>query len=206
MVQFRTSDSLVPYPDALAEMQERVDDIIAGIQPEMVWLLEHEPCYTGGTSAKASDLMNPQFPVYETGRGGQYTYHGPGQLVGYFMLDLKKRQQVTDLRKYIQDLEQVIIDTLAEFGIAGERREGRVGVWVALPDGREEKIAAIGVRVRQWVTSHGISINIDPDLSHYTGIVPCGIAEHGVTSFAKLGKSGDVKAALLQNIRKTFQL
>ncbi len=206
MVEFVSSDTLIPYPQALSAMQTRVDDILAGAQPELVWLLEHEPCYTGGTSANPSDLLNPQFPVYETGRGGQYTYHGPGQLVGYLMLDLKKRQQTPDLRKYVADLEQVIIDTLADFGITGERREGRVGVWVVLPDGREEKIAAIGVRVRQWVTSHGLSINISPDLSHYTGIVPCGIAEHGVTSFEKLGKTGDVRAALLQNIRKTFQL
>jgi lipoyl(octanoyl) transferase len=207
MVDFTVHVDPVSYPDALAQMQQRVDDILAGVAPELVWLLEHDPCYTGGTSAKASDLINPQFPVYDTGRGGQYTYHGPGQLIAYLMLDLKKHQQITDLRKYIFDLEQVIIDTLAEFEILGERREGRVGVWVVLPDGREEKIAAIGVRVRQWVTSHGLSININPDLSHYTGIVPCGIAEHGVTSFEKLGKDGRyVGAALLQNIKKTFQL
>lgn len=190
----------------MAFMTARVEGIIEVTEDECVWFLEHEACYTGGTSAKASDLLSPQFPVYDTGRGGEYTYHGPGQQIVYLMLDLKKQQQAPDLRRFVYDLEQVIIDTLADFDVIGERRTGRVGVWVVLPDGREEKIAAIGVRVRKWVTSHGLSLNINPDLSHYSGIVPCGIAEHGVTSLAKLGKTGDVRRALLQNIKKTFQV
>lgn len=194
----------IAYDAAMVIMQKRVDDVIAGDASEAVWFLEHEPCYTGGTSAKVIDLLNPQFPVFETGRGGEYTYHGVGQQIAYLIFDLKKRQQSPDLKKYIYDLEQVIIDTLSSVDVKGERRSGRVGVWVVLPDGSEEKIAAIGVRVRKWVTSHGISINVNPNLSHYSGIVPCGISQHGVTSLEKLGKSLDIADALLQNIQKTF--
>lgn len=194
----------IAYDEAMTIMNSRVDDVIAGKADEAIWFLEHAPCYTGGTSAKPADLLSPQFPVFETGRGGEYTYHGVGQQIAYLILDLKKRQQTPDLKKYINDLEQVIIDTLSSVDVKGERRSGRVGVWVVLPDGTEEKIAAIGVRVRKWVTSHGISINVSPDLSHYSGIVPCGIAEHGVTSLDKLGKDLNIQDALLQNIQKTF--
>lgn len=185
-------------------MDARIEDVIAGTANELVWFLEHEPCYTAGTSAQPSDLLDPRFPLYETGRGGQYTYHGPGQQIVYFILDLNKREP--DLRKFVFDLEQIVIGTLAGLGVAAERREGRVGVWVAHPDGWEEKIAAIGVRVRKWVTSHGLSLNVNPNLSHYEGIVPCGVSEHGVTSLEKLGVTGDVQAALLQNIKKSFEL
>jgi lipoyl(octanoyl) transferase len=189
-VDWRISDDLVPYPDAIQAMEDRVQAMIAGTAPEQVWLLEHPPLYTAGTSAKGGDLLSPdRFPVYATGRGGQYTYHGPGQRIAYVMLDLNRRGQ--DLRRYVHDLEEWVIRSLDRLNIRGERREGRVGIWVA--DGsREDKIAAIGVRVRRWVTFHGIAINVDPDLSHFGGIVPCGIqttaAEpYGVTSLAKLG-------------------
>jgi lipoyl(octanoyl) transferase len=168
-------------------MEERVAAIAEGRAPELAWLLEHPPLYTAGTSAQPSDLVQPdRFPVFQAGRGGQYTYHGPGQRVGYVMLDLQRRGRA-DLRRYVQDLEEWLVRTLARFGVRGERRPGRVGIWVARPGGAEEKIAAIGVRVRRWVTYHGVSINRDPDLSHFGGIVPCGIADRGVTSLAKLG-------------------
>jgi lipoyl(octanoyl) transferase len=189
-VEWRISDDLVPYPTAVAEMEARVAAIAAGNAPELVWLVEHPPLYTAGTSARSGDLLAPErFPVYATGRGGQYTYHGPGQRVAYVMLDLRSRGQ--DLRRYVQDLEEWVIRTLERFNIRGERREGRVGIWVA-EGKREDKIAAVGVRVRRWITYHGIAINVDPDLSHFSGIVPCGIRETdtqplGVTSFAKLG-------------------
>ncbi len=190
-IEWTISPKPIAYEDALAVMEDTVADIRAGTSPEQVWLLEHPPLYTAGTSAKSEDLVlqngEPKFPVFETGRGGQYTYHGPGQRVGYVMLDLKKRQQTPDIKQYVRNLEQWIIDTLQEFDIKGERREGRVGIWVVNPDGSEAKIAAIGVRIRHWVTYHGISINLNPDLSHFDGIVPCGIAEHGVTSFEDLG-------------------
>ena len=189
-VEWRISDDLVPYPEAVAEMEARVAGIAAGDAAELVWLVEHPPLYTAGTSARSGDLLAPErFPVYATGRGGQYTYHGPGQRVAYVMLDLRSRGQ--DLRRYVHDLEEWVIRSLGRFNIRGERREGRVGIWVA--DGkREDKIAAIGVRVRRWITYHGIAINVDPDLGHFDGIVPCGIRETdtqplGVTSFAKLG-------------------
>lgn len=204
MIEIKRDTTPIAYPAAIDAMNARVEDVINGKADELIWFLEHEPVYTAGTSARKSDLLDPRFPVHETGRGGQYTYHGPGQQIVYFVLDLNKRGQ--DLRQFVRDLEQIVIDTLNDVGVTGERREGRVGVWVVLPDGREEKIAAIGVRVRKWVTSHGLSLNIDPDLSHYTGIVPCGVAEHGVTSLKKLGIEGDVHAALLQNIKKTFEL
>jgi lipoyl(octanoyl) transferase len=180
------ADAPVAYPDALSFMERRVADISAGKAPETVWLLEHPPLYTAGTSAQTEDLLTPdRFPVYDTGRGGQYTYHGPGQRVAYVMLDLNRRGR--DLRRYVASLEQWIIDTLAAFNVKGERRQGRVGIWINRGHGREDKIAAIGVRVRHWVTFHGIAINVDPVLEHFSGIVPCGIAEHGVTSLVDLG-------------------
>jgi len=175
-------------------MEARVAAIRDDAAPEFVWLVEHPPLYTAGTSAKADDLLDRnRFPVHQTGRGGQYTYHGPGQRVAYVMLDLQRRAR--DLRAYVSNLEQWVISTLAHFGVVGERRPGRVGVWVERPDKpprsdgspAEDKIAAIGVRLRRWVSFHGVSINVDPDLSHYAGIVPCGIAEHGVTSLVDLG-------------------
>jgi lipoyl(octanoyl) transferase len=198
-MEWIVSPEPVLYPDAVSFMESRVAGIRAGTADEAVWLVEHPPLYTAGTSAKAEDLLTHKFPVFETGRGGQYTYHGPGQRVAYVMLDLKKRQEIPDIRRYIYNLEEWIIRTLAEFGVRGERREGRVGIWVDHRNGQESKIAAIGVRVRHWVTYHGISINVDPDLSHFTGIVPCGIKDHGVTSFAALGKNislPDLDAAL----------
>lgn len=175
------------YPDALSFMEQRVNDVHGGAAEEMLWLLEHPSLYTAGTSAKASDLLQAEFPVYDTGRGGEYTYHGPGQRVGYVVLDLKKRQEVPDIKKYIWQLEEWIVRALAHFDVVGERREGRVGIWVVTPSG-EKKIAAIGVRIRHWVTFHGVSINVKPDLSHFNGIVPCGIREFGVTSLHDLGK------------------
>jgi len=180
------ADAPVAYPDALSFMERRVADIAAGAAPETVWLLEHPPLYTAGTSAHAEDLLTPdRFPVFDTGRGGQYTYHGPGQRVAYVMLDLNRRGR--DLRRYVASLEQWIIDTLAAFNVKGERREGRVGIWIDRGHGREDKIAAIGVRVRHWITFHGIAINVDPVLEHFSGIVPCGITGHGVTSLVDLG-------------------
>ncbi len=185
-LEWRISDELIEYPAALEEMEERVKAIRAGEANEMVWLLEHPPLYTAGTSADPSDLVDPdRFPVYDAGRGGQYTYHGPGQRVVYFLLDLKKRGR--DVRKFVYSLEEVMIQSLAKFGVTAERRDGRVGVWVERGAGKEDKIGAIGVRVKQWVTYHGIAVNIEPDLSHFGGIVPCGISEHGVTSLSDLG-------------------
>jgi lipoyl(octanoyl) transferase len=188
-VQWIIADGQVPYPRALAAMQARAAAIAAGEAEEAIWLIEHPPLYTAGTSALPADLIAPQrFPVYDAGRGGQYTYHGPGQRVAYVMLDLRQRGR--DIRCLVQGLEQWVIDTLAAFNIRGERREGRIGVWVSRPDkgvAREDKIAAIGVRVSKWVTFHGISLNVEPDLEHYSGIVPCGITDQGVTSFADLG-------------------
>ncbi len=191
-MEFKVSKELVEYPEALSFMDGRVAGIHDGSAEECVWLLEHPPLYTAGTSAKAQDLLDARFPVFETGRGGEHTYHGPGQRVAYAMLDLKARQ-ASDIKKYVWNLEEWIIRTLAEFGIAGERRCGRVGIWVVGADGAESKIAAIGVRVRHWITLHGISLNVDPDLSHFGGIVPCGIAEHGVTSMAALGVSASME-------------
>jgi lipoyl(octanoyl) transferase len=186
-MEWRISEDLVAYPDALAEMEARVAAIRAEGAPELVWLLEHPPLYTAGTSARDGDLLAPgRFPVFATGRGGQYTYHGPGQRVAYALLDLKQRGP--DVRQFVRNLEEWIIRTLARFNLKGKRRDGRVGIWIT-HEGREDKIAAIGVRVRRWVTYHGISINVDPDLSHFDGIVPCGIQEQklGVTSLAQLG-------------------
>ncbi len=206
-IEWRRSPELVDYEAAVAEMERRVAQIRDGTVREMVWLLEHPPLYTAGTSAKAADLLLPgRLPVFESGRGGEYTYHGPGQRVAYVMLDLKARGG--DVRAHVQGLEQWIIDTLLEFELTGERRPSRVGVWVRRPDGGEDKVAAIGVRVRKWVTYHGISINVAPDLSHYEGIVPCGIAGHGVTSLAKLGVGAsleDVDAALEHTFEAAFR-
>ena len=183
--EWRVETAPVAYPEAVAAMEERVAAIRAGRAPELVWLLEHPPLYTAGTSAQDGDLIDPgRFPVHRTGRGGQYTYHGPGQRVAYVLLDLKARGP--DLRRYVHDLEEWIIRALAQFNVKGERRPDRIGIWVAHA-GKEEKIAAIGVRVRHWVSYHGIALNVDPELSHFAGIVPCGIAEHGVTSLAALG-------------------
>lgn len=186
-MEFAASAGLVDYLDAVQMMERRVADINAGVKGEQVWLVEHPPLYTAGTSAKPQDLLKPQFPVFETGRGGQFTYHGPGQRVAYVMLDLKKRQKVPDIKRYVCQLENWIIGSLSAFGVKGERREGRVGIWVDTPAG-EKKIAAVGVRIRHWVTYHGVSINVNPDLSHFEGIVPCGISEFGVTSLHDLGK------------------
>lgn len=186
-LEWKFSDGLTSYEDAIKLMESRVAQIHDGTAADLVWFLQHPPLYTAGTSAKDHDLVSPdRFPVYKTGRGGQYTYHGPGQRVVYVMLDLTKRGR--DVRKYVFMLEQWIIDSLAEFNVTAERREGRVGVWVTREGGEEQKIAAIGVRVRKWVSFHGICINVEPDLDHYSGIVPCGIAEHGVTSLVDLGR------------------
>jgi lipoyl(octanoyl) transferase len=209
-LEWRISKGLVDYPTALAEMEARAAAIHAGTAPEQVWLLEHPPLYTAGTSARPEDLLRPDaLPVYRAGRGGQLTYHGPGQRIGYVMLDLRARGG--DLRAYIRDLETWIIRTLARFGVTGERREGRIGIWVAT-HGREDKIAALGVRVRHGVTFHGISINRDPDLRHFAGIVPCGIKESadqpfGVTSLAQLGKlvtQAELDAALQAAFGEVF--
>jgi lipoyl(octanoyl) transferase len=189
-VEWIVSDAPVPYPEALATMQARAAAIAAGSAGEAIWLLEHPPLYTAGTSAKDEDLLAPgRFPVFAAGRGGQMTYHGPGQRVAYVMLDLRERGR--DVRCLVQGLEGWVIDTLGAFNVSGERREGRIGVWVRRPEkgsGREDKIAAIGVRVSRWVTFHGISLNVSPDLAHYSGIVPCGITDQGVTSLEDLGR------------------
>src|ERR1700757_2535976 len=210
VVEWRISDSLVPYPDAVAEMESRAAAIAAGEASELVWLLEHPPLYTSGTSGKAADLIEARFPLFSTGRGGQVTYHGPGQRVAYVMLDLKKRRP--DVRAFVAALEDWIIRTLSAFNVRGERREDRVGVWVKRPDkgpGFEDKIAAIGVRLRRWVSFHGIAINVEPDLSHFSGIVPCGVVDprFGVTSLVDLGLTvtlPDVDVALRQAFAGVF--
>ncbi len=206
-VEWLVTPGLTDYGRALAAMEARADDIAAGRAPERVWLLEHPPLYTAGTSARDGDLLDPRFPVFRAGRGGQFTYHGPGQRVAYVMLDLRRRRP--DVRAYVCALESWLIGALAAFGVAGETREDRVGVWVARPDKprtaagapAEDKIAAIGVRVRRWATFHGVALNVAPDLSHFSGIVPCGIADarYGVTSLADLGRDAtmaEVDAAL----------
>jgi len=187
------SKGLQDYVPCLADMDACVADIKNGRVDDQIWLLEHPPLYTAGTSANVKDLRNPQFPVYETGRGGEYTYHGPGQRVAYVIIDLKKQTETPDIKHYIWLLEEWIIKTLQEFDIQGERRKGRVGIWVVRSDGTEAKIAAIGVRIRHWITFHGIAINLNPDLSHFDGIVPCGISDHGVTSIHDLGINIDMK-------------
>jgi lipoyl(octanoyl) transferase len=209
-VEWRISDAPVPYPESVAAMESRVAAIAASEAGELVWLLEHPPLYTAGTSGKAADLLDPRFPLYQTGRGGQLTYHGPGQRVAYVMLDLKRRRP--DVRAYVAGLEQWIIRTLDAFNVRGERREDRVGVWVKRPDkgaGFEDKIAAIGVRLRRWVSFHGIAINVEPDLSHFSAIVPCGVADprFGVTSLVDLGHPvglADVDIALRQAFEEVF--
>ncbi|AKM11456.1 octanoyltransferase [Croceicoccus naphthovorans] len=205
-MEWRRETARVPYRDALAEMQERNAAIHAGTAKELVWLLEHDPVYTAGTSAKAADLLDPRFDVVSAGRGGEYTYHGPGQRVGYVLLDLSKRAR--DVRGYVHALEGWVIDALADFGVEGWRAEGRIGIWTRDIDGREAKIGAIGVRVRRWVTMHGFSVNLSPDLSHFTGIVPCGISEYGVTSMERLGHHvamDDWDAALARHADAFFE-
>jgi lipoyl(octanoyl) transferase len=189
-VEWRISEGLTPYPEAVAFMEARAEAIAQGQAPELVWLVEHPPIYTAGTSANHSDVMDARFPVFDSGRGGQMTYHGPGQRVGYVMIDLRRRGP--DVRRFVATLEEWIIRSLAAFNVRGERREDRIGVWVKRPDkgdGFEDKIAALGIRVRKWVTLHGVAINIEPDLSHFGGIVPCGVSvqRYGVTSLADLG-------------------
>ena len=209
-VEWRISDSPVGYLEAVAAMEARAEAISAGEAPELVWLLEHPPLYTSGTSGKAGDLLAPRFPLFATGRGGQVTYHGPGQRVAYVMLDLKRRRP--DVRAYVAALEEWIIRTLAAFNVRGERREDRVGVWVKRPDkgdGCEDKIAAIGVRLKRWVSFHGIAINVEPDLSHFSAIVPCGVVDlrYGVTSLVDLGLPvgmADADVALRQAFEEIF--
>jgi len=206
--EWRISDSPVPYPGALETMEDRVAAIREGAAGELIWLLEHPPLYTAGTSAKEADLLEPsRFPVYRAGRGGQYTYHGPGQRIVYTMLDLRERGP--DVRCFVHNLEEWVIQALASFNVKGERREGRVGIWVDRGGGREDKIAAIGVRIRRWITFHGISINVEPDLSHFDGIVPCGIGETGlgVTSLVDLGlpvTMTDLDVALQESFEGVF--
>ena len=214
MPQITHLTGLAPYAETLAAMEQRVAAIAAGTAPEAVWLLEHPPLYTAGTSSRVEDLTDPtRFPVYVAGRGGQYTYHGPGQRVAYVMLDLNQRGR--DVRQFVCALEAWVIGTLARFNVKGERRAGRVGVWVTRPDKapnpdgslREDKIAAIGVKLLRWVSFHGISINVEPDLSHFSGIVPCGIRDHGVTSLVDLGlpvTMADLDAALLAEFSRHF--
>src|SRR5438445_10695885 len=209
-VEWLISDVPVPYLEAIAAMEARVAEIAAHQAPELVWLLEHPPLYTSGTSGKASDLLDPRFPRFATGRGGQLTYHGPGQRVAYVMLDLKRRRP--DVRAYVASLEEWILRTLAAFNVRGERREDRVGVWVSRPDkglGFEDKIAAIGVRLRRWVSFHGIAINVEPELKHFQAIVPCGVANprYGVTSLVDLGHPltmADVDLALRPAFEEVF--
>jgi lipoyl(octanoyl) transferase len=202
------SKGIQEYQPCLNDMENAVAAIKNGEAKDQIWFLEHPPLYTAGTSANAKDLLNPQFPVFETGRGGEYTYHGPGQRVCYVMMDLRKWMDEPDIKKYIWTLEEWIIRTLAEFNIKGERREGRVGIWVVMPDGNESKIAAIGVRIRHWISFHGISINLNPDLSHFNGIVPCGISNHGVTSIHEFDPSitmDDLDVALIDKAREVFK-
>jgi lipoyl(octanoyl) transferase len=209
-VEWLVEHGFTPYDDAIAFMEARVEEIFNGTAPECVWLVEHPPLITAGTSAKAVDLLGTDFPVYQTGRGGQYTYHGPGQRVVYVMLDLKRREP--DVRKFVAALEAWIIATLAAFNVVAEQREDRVGVWVVRSDkqqGAEDKIAAIGIRVRKWVTFHGISLNVNPDLSHFSAIVPCGVKEqlYGVTSLADLGLDvdmSDVDSVLRREFEAVF--
>lgn len=191
-IELRVSSEPVPYREALEEMSARNAAIVAGEARELIWLLEHPPVYTAGTSAATSELLDPRFEVVEAGRGGRYTYHGPGQRIGYVLLDLRKRAR--DARGFVHALEGWVIDTLGDFGVEGFRADGRIGIWTTDIDGREAKIGAIGVRIRKWVTMHGFAVNIRPDLSHFAGIVPCGIEEFGVTSLARLGHDVDFAA------------
>lgn len=191
-VEWRVEDAPVDYPAALAEMEARAAAIFAGEDRERAWLLEHPPLYTAGTSANPAELIDPRFPVHDAGRGGRYTYHGPGQRIGYLNIDLRQRGK--DVRNFVHYLEGWMIDALGDLGIAARRAEGRIGIWTDDLDGREAKIGALGIRVRRWVTLHGFSINVDPDLSHFGGIVPCGLAEYPVTSIAALGKAASIPA------------
>jgi lipoyl(octanoyl) transferase len=196
-IEWRVEDGLVPYPDALSEMEARAAAITGGTAGERVWLLQHPPLYTAGTSADPAELLDKRFPVFDAGRGGRYTYHGPGQRIGYVQINLGARGK--DVRNFVHNLEGWVIAALAEFDVAARRADGRIGIWTDGPDGREAKIGAIGVRVRRWVTLHGFSVNIDPDMSHFSGIVPCGISAFPVTSLAQLGKKvsmADFDAAL----------
>lgn len=207
LIDWKIEPGLTGYPPAVTEMESRVEAIRRGLAPERVWLLEHPPLYTAGTGAKAGDLIDSRFPVFLSGRGGQYTYHGPGQRVAYVMLDLRRRRP--DVRRYVEDLEEWLIRTLARFAVRGERRSGRVGIWVVHGDGTEDKIAAIGVRLRHWISYHGISLNVDPDLGHFGGIVPCGIRDEslGVTSLAALGIPANMESvdeALRQAFEEVF--
>ena len=183
-IEWRIASKRVEYPDALAEMERRNAAVQSGEARELIWLLEHPPLYTAGTSSDPAELLSQAFPVYDTGRGGRHTYHGPGQRVGYVILDLKKRN--SDVRGFVHAMEAWVIAALAEFGVSARAVEGRVGIWCDTPGGQEAKIGAIGIRIRKWVTMHGFSVNIDPDLSHFGGIVPCGISEFPVTSLAQL--------------------
>lgn len=206
-VEWTVEDSPVPYTAAETFMRERASQIARGSAPELVWLLEHPPVYTAGTSAREDDLRSPErFPVFTTGRGGQYTYHGPGQRIAYVMLNLKQRQP--DVRAFVSSLEDWVIDTLFAFGIKGQKRTGRIGIWVEQRDGpkviEENKIAALGIRLHKWVSYHGISINIDPDLEHFSGIVPCGIDDHGITSFEALGLTTTMDE-VDQELKKQFE-
>ena len=205
-IDWKTSDTPVDYGEAVAFMESRVAAIRNGQEPELVWLLEHPPLYTAGTRAKPPDLLAPDMlPVYSTGRGGEYTYHGPGQRVAYVMLDLRQRKR--DVRAFVRSLEQWVIETLTRFNVKGERRQGRVGIWIDQGGRQEAKIAAIGVRVRHWITFHGVSINVEPNLEHYAGIVPCGIIEHGVTSLVDLGipaTIADIDIALMETFPSIF--
>ncbi len=206
-IEWQISDTPVDYPDAVAAMEARVAEIRDGRARELAWAVEHPPIYTRGTSAGSAELLEPaRFPVYETGRGGRYTYHGPGQRVVYVMLDLRGEGRRPDIRCFVRDLENWLIDTVADFGVRAFRRDGRVGVWVATDTG-EAKIAALGVRVRHWVTFHGVSLNVEPDLRHYRGIVPCGVQEYGVTSLVDLGlpvTMPEVDTRLRANFERTF--
>src|SRR5437762_7753313 len=209
-IHWTISGDFVPYAEAVKRMEERVDAIRRGTAPEQVWLLQHPPLYTAGTSARDGDLIAARFPVFRSGRGGQFTYHGPGQRVAYVMLDLNRRKP--DVRAFVATLEEWIIRTLATFDVRGERRDDRIGVWVRRPekgDGFEDKIAAIGIRVRKWVTLHGIALNVEPELSHFSGIVPCGVSEarYGVTSLADLGlpvSTAEVDMALQREFELLF--
>ena len=196
-IEWRVDSAPVDYPEALADMEARAAAIFEGEAGERVWLLEHPPLYTAGTSADPAELIDPRFPVHDAGRGGRYTYHGPGQWIGYLNIDLRERGK--DVRNFVHHLEGWMIDALGDLGIAARRAEGRIGIWTDDLNGREAKIGALGIRVRRWVTLHGFSINVDPDLSHFVGIVPCGLAEYPVTSIAALGKyasMADLDAAL----------
>ena len=202
--EWRADNAPVPYRAALDQMTARNAAIAAGTAQELIWLLEHPPVYTAGTSATLSELLDPRFEVVEAGRGGRYTYHGPGQRIGYVLLDLKRRTR--DVRGFVHALEGWVIATLGDFGVASWRAEGRIGIWTTDIDGREAKIGAIGVRIRRWVTMHGFSVNLSPDLSHFSGIVPCGIEEFGVTSLERLGIAVDQQAwdAALQTRAASF--